>query len=188
MIQQEPNDSSESIGPEDFEHLAQQVVEAAKQNQARTAHTKVQKEGCRLKGSPPIFISHSFAAPDKRLADAICRKLERRCLKCWIAPRDIRPGSLWAAALADAISTSRILVVILTAKSIESKSVLNEVALAAAHNVMIFPILAESVELIGALKFYLQAIHWLDATAMPLEQLIDTICDRIQLEAENMGI
>jgi hypothetical protein len=34
-----------------------------------------------------VFISH--ARKDKKIADAICEKLEAAELRCWIAPRDI---------------------------------------------------------------------------------------------------
>ena len=43
-----------------------------------------------------VFISHSSI--DKELADKVCETLEARSLKCWIAPRDIMPGSEWAVA------------------------------------------------------------------------------------------
>ena len=44
-----------------------------------------------------VFISHS--ARDKPYADAMCAKLESRGIRCWIAPRDIRPGMEWGAAI-----------------------------------------------------------------------------------------
>ena len=43
-----------------------------------------------------VFISHS--SKDKHVADAICAVLERRGLRCWIAPRDVTPGASWGAA------------------------------------------------------------------------------------------
>jgi hypothetical protein len=47
--------------------------------------------------SHDVFISHSSA--DKRAADAACALLEARGIKCWIAPRDIRPGSDWGESI-----------------------------------------------------------------------------------------
>ena len=38
-----------------------------------------------------VFLSHS--ARDRSYADAIRAKLESRGIRCWIAPRDIRPGT-----------------------------------------------------------------------------------------------
>jgi len=48
-----------------------------------------------------VFIS--YATPDKALADALCQHLEEHGLRCWIAPRDVLPGSVWGAAIGLAI-------------------------------------------------------------------------------------
>ncbi|WP_179468215.1 TIR domain-containing protein [Mycolicibacterium vinylchloridicum] len=36
-----------------------------------------------------VFISHSSL--DEPAADAVCAELEARGIRCWTAPRDIRP-------------------------------------------------------------------------------------------------
>ena len=51
-----------------------------------------------------VFISHSSA--DKRAADATRAILEGRGIKCWIAPRDIRPGSDGGESIVSAIEQS----------------------------------------------------------------------------------
>ena len=43
-----------------------------------------------------VFLSHSHA--DKVYADAICHRLEAGGIRCWVAPRDIRPSEDWAEA------------------------------------------------------------------------------------------
>jgi TIR domain len=43
-----------------------------------------------------VFISYS--SKDKTIADAVLAKLEERGLRCWIASRDIIPGSNWGHA------------------------------------------------------------------------------------------
>jgi hypothetical protein len=43
-----------------------------------------------------VFISYS--AHDKPAAHAVCAKLESRGIRCWTAPRDIRPGMSWGGA------------------------------------------------------------------------------------------
>ena len=48
-----------------------------------------------------VFIS--YASPNKAAADAVCAGLERRSIRCWIAPRDIVPGLPWAESIIDAI-------------------------------------------------------------------------------------
>jgi hypothetical protein len=54
-----------------------------------------------------VFISHS--SDDKRAADAACAVLEARGIKCWMAPRNIRPGSDWGESIITAIEQSRIM-------------------------------------------------------------------------------
>src|ERR1051326_2355713 len=51
-----------------------------------------------------IFISHS--SKDKAAADAVCAALERHGIGCWIAPRDIVPGTDWSAAIVDGLIQS----------------------------------------------------------------------------------
>ena len=41
-----------------------------------------------------VFLSYS--SHDQRVADAVCSALEGRGVRCWMAPRDIRPGADWA--------------------------------------------------------------------------------------------
>ena len=44
-----------------------------------------------------VFISYS--SNDKLVADMLCANLEARGVRCWIAPRDVMPGSEWGAAI-----------------------------------------------------------------------------------------
>ena len=41
-----------------------------------------------------VFVS--YATEDRSTAEAVCAALEASGLRCWIAPRDIHPGSVWA--------------------------------------------------------------------------------------------
>jgi hypothetical protein len=54
---------------------------------------------------PKVFTRHS--AKDKAIADAICHQLESEGIKCWIAPRDIEPGSKWTEAIMHGIEKCR---------------------------------------------------------------------------------
>jgi hypothetical protein len=59
-----------------------------------------------------VFISH--AHKDKRIADAICERLESVQVRCWIAERDIAPGEDWTEATRNAIGSSRVMVLVLS--------------------------------------------------------------------------
>lgn len=59
-----------------------------------------------------VFISYSSL--DKAIADAACSRLEQAGIRCWIAPRDVLPGSDWATAIVKAIEQCRVVVLIFT--------------------------------------------------------------------------
>jgi len=65
-----------------------------------------------------VFISYS--SKDKQIADAVCHYLEEKSLRCWIAPRDIPHGREWADVIVDAISESRVVVLVFSASANDS--------------------------------------------------------------------
>lgn len=48
-----------------------------------------------------VFIS--YASKDKIIADAVYARLEASAIRCWIAPRDITPGTSYGEAIIEAI-------------------------------------------------------------------------------------
>jgi hypothetical protein len=42
--------------------------------------------------SRTVFLS--YASHDAEIANTVCRELESRGIRCWIAPRDVAPGAL----------------------------------------------------------------------------------------------
>jgi len=126
-----------------------------------------------------VFISHS--ANDPRLADAVCGSLERRSVRCWIAPRDIIPGRSWGESIVEAIDGSRAMVVVLTANANRSRHVVKEVERAESKSVPIIPFRAEAVTLNKSLEYFLSAQHWLDAVSRPIEPHLDTLAHTVGL-------
>ena len=59
-------------------------------------------------GTPDVFIS--YASQDGTFANAVVGALEGQGLKCWIAPRDVVPGSLYADGIVRAINEARVVV------------------------------------------------------------------------------
>lgn len=108
-----------------------------------------------------VFISHS--SKDKVIADKMCEALEAKGLKCWIAPRDITPGSEWAVAISDAIATIKVMVVIYSANSAASTQVPKELGLADKRGKFIVPYKIDDMELTGAFDYYLAGAHWIVA-------------------------
>ena len=108
-----------------------------------------------------VFISHS--SKDKAIADKVCEALEAKGLKCWIAPRDITPGSEWAVAISDAIATIKVMVIIYSANSAQSTQVPKELGLADKRGKFIIPYKIDDMELTGAFDYYLAGAHWIVA-------------------------
>ena len=71
-----------------------------------------------------VFISYS--SKDKLTADAVCAALEANGIRCWIAPRDILPGSDWGEAIIDAIHACRAMLLIFSSNSNASAQINRE--------------------------------------------------------------
>jgi acyl-CoA reductase-like NAD-dependent aldehyde dehydrogenase len=65
-----------------------------------------------------VFVS--YASQDVAVADAIVGALEKNGIKCWIAPRDVTPGSQYADEIVGAINDAKVLVLGVT--SIKGKN------------------------------------------------------------------
>jgi hypothetical protein len=126
-----------------------------------------------------VFVSYS--QKDKATADAIVARLEQDKSRCWIAPRDILPGTTWGGAIVDAIEASKVMVLVLSGNSNRSRQVLREVERAVAGDVIVLPFRIEQAEPTGALAYYLGTEHWLDAITPPIEQHIDHLSGVVQL-------
>jgi hypothetical protein len=125
------------------------------------------------------FVAHdvfiSYSSKDKTVANAVCAKLESRNIRCWIAPRDILPGNIYAEALVDALDQSRILILIFSANSNNSTQVMREVERAVRLGIPILPFRIEDVLPSKAMEYFLSAPHWLDALTPPLERHLDIL-------------
>jgi hypothetical protein len=126
-----------------------------------------------------VFISYS--SEDKPIADAVCATLESKKIRCWIAPRDVLPGIPYGEALSQALHGSRALVLVLSAKSNNSKHVMREVESAVGRGIPIVPFRIEDVQPSKSLDYFLKSIHWLDALTPPMEKHLNTLADTIRL-------
>ncbi len=126
-----------------------------------------------------VFVSYSNN--DKPIADAVVANLEGKGIRCWIAPRDVTPGTSWGEAIVDAIESSEVMVVILSQNSNKSNQVVREVERAVANEVIIIPFRIENIDPSGAMAYFLSTEHWLDAITPPLEKHIEKLGKTIQL-------
>jgi hypothetical protein len=127
---------------------------------------------------PLIFLSYS--SKDKLIADAICSRLENQGIRCWIAPRDVNPGSDYSDQISDALEHSTAMVMVFSSGSNSSRHVKSEIDRAFSLDKVIIPFRVENVELDKGLAYYLSKTHWLDALTKPLEQHIDRLAGTIR--------
>jgi len=127
---------------------------------------------------PLIFLSYS--SRDKLIADAICSRLENQGIRCWIAPRDVNPGSDYSDQISDALERSTAMVMVFSSGSNSSRHVKSEIDRAFSLDKVIIPFRVENVELDKGLAYYLSKTHWLDALTKPLEQHIDRLAGTIR--------
>ena len=115
-----------------------------------------------------VFISHS--SKDKSYADTIVKRLERAGLKCWIAPRDIIPGSNYGEAIVQGIEGSRLMVLIFSEHANESPQINREVERAVHNRIKIVPFRIQNVPLAKNLEYFISSPHWLDAFSGSLDE------------------
>ena len=125
-----------------------------------------------------VFISHSVK--DKITADAVCAQLEAERIRCWIAPRDIVPGSDWGEAIIEAIEGCRIMVLIFSSHANRSTQIKREIERAVHKEKIIIPFRIEKVAPAKPLEYFISTSHWLDAFTSPLEAHIAYLHRTIQ--------
>jgi hypothetical protein len=118
-----------------------------------------------------VFISYSHN--DLSYAEAVCRGLEKRGLKCWMAPRDIPAGDNFANAIVNGLNTARAFVLIFSSSSNKSEHVAKEVNLATGRP--IFYLRTEDTRPTPPLQYFLSDIQWLDAFGFPDDQTLDKL-------------
>ena len=125
-----------------------------------------------------VFISHS--TKDKDSADAVCAALEAAGIRCWMAPRDIKPGQSWAASILHGINQSRMMVLVFSAHANESKHVCREVERALNRGMPLVPLRIENVMPQEDMEYFLSMAQWMDAVTPPLEKHLPAFVREIQ--------
>src|SRR5213595_2506801 len=125
-----------------------------------------------------VFISHS--AQDKKVSETICSALEQSGIRCWDAPRDVRPGKSFPGEITRAIEQTKVMLLLFSRHSNSSEQVLREVQLAVDCHVPIVRLRIEDIPLSDDLRYYLSTPHWLDALTHPLAKHIPPVAAAIR--------
>jgi AAA+ ATPase superfamily predicted ATPase len=125
-----------------------------------------------------VFVSHSSL--DKNHADLVVEGLETRGISCWIAPRDISPGTPYPEAIINALNICKFLVVIFSQSANDSVQVMQEVERAGSKKLTIIPIRFENVIPSGSFELMLSSRHWLDAFNLKSDDFLEVLAKTIK--------
>lgn len=118
-----------------------------------------------------IFLSHS--SKDADVALRICEQLEKNGTKCFIAPRDIRPGKEYAEEIINGIDESAAVVLLMSEAANRSPHVLREVEHAVSGGTPILVYKLEDVVLSKSMEYFLMTHQWV--SSKPQEDYADIV-------------
>lgn len=121
-----------------------------------------------------VFISYSSL--DKEAAQAICHTLEQNEIRCWMAPRDIPPGSEYGDLIDEAIKSSTVVVVLFSETAATSLWVKGELNIAFEEQKTIIPFRLDKTPLQGQNRVILNQKHWIDAYPDYRTKFNDLVC------------
>jgi ABC-type amino acid transport substrate-binding protein len=119
------------------------------------------------------------ASQDREIAESAVVALEARGFQCWIAPRNVPPGTDYANAILSGISGSKLLLLIFSHRANQSPHVPREVERAVHRGMPIIPFRLDDVEPSGPLEYFISGAQWLDATTGPPEDQFPTLIEAI---------
>jgi TolB-like protein len=107
----------------------------------------------------------SYASADREMAEAMSAYLERHGIRCWMAPRDVPAGALYADAIVRAINDSSSLLLLLSRASIGSSHVGKELERASSKRKRIIAARLDEAPLTPAFEYFLSESQWVDVPA-----------------------
>ena len=107
-----------------------------------------------------VFVSYSSS--DDTVAVDLVSRLEARNVSCWMAPRDVRPGTTYADALYYAIEAAPVFVVLMSTAANSSDHIARELEIANQMEKRIVPVRLEDFAATGA--FFALSVADIDAS------------------------
>jgi TolB-like protein/Flp pilus assembly protein TadD len=129
-------------------------------------------------GARTAFIS--YASQDEALAHQVVNALERAGVSCWIAPRDVVPGALYASEIVRGINECQIVVLVLSANSAASTHVGKELERASSKNRRIIALRIDAALLPSAFEYFLSESQWIEAAGVGIGPAAARLVDAVQ--------
>jgi TolB-like protein/Tfp pilus assembly protein PilF len=111
-----------------------------------------------------VFVS--YASQDAAVANSIVENLEQHGIKCWIAPRDVTPGSQYADEIVGAINDTQVFVLVLSEHAVASPHVGRELERAASKRRRIIVLRTDAAPLTRSFEYFLSESQWIDVAAL----------------------
>ena len=127
----------------------------------------------------------SYASHDATVAHSIVEALEKRGLRCWIAPRDVTPGSHYADHIMSAISRAKVLVLVLSDSALASKHVGKEVERASSKGRPIIALRTDATPLTPAFEYFLSESQWIDVGAGGVAAVAAKLVEAVRSHADS---
>jgi hypothetical protein len=107
-------------------------------------------------------------------------------VRCWIAPRDVRPGRPFDDEISAAIDASRAMLLIFSERCNESEYIRREVTVAGESQKIIIPFRIEDAQPRRGLRVRLSDLHWIDGFASR-ERAIDELTEELAAPGSDNG-
>lgn len=120
-----------------------------------------------------VFLIH--ASRDLELAARLVADLEKKKMRCFIAPRDLTVGGLFPATIAAAAKNSRSIVLVLTGNAIASVELAREAEMATRLALPLIALRVDGCLAAGELALFLTDPQWIDVSANLTSQDVDRI-------------
>ena len=145
-----------------------------------------------MDSDPFLFVSH--VSEDQAAALEIVGELERRGVRCRIAPRDVRPGSRFDDEISDALDGCAAMLLIFSEHCNNNEYIYREVTVAGESHKIIIPFRIDDAQPQRGLRVRLSDLHWINGFASrerAIDELIHAFApsalDRQQLGLREAG-
>jgi hypothetical protein len=147
-----------------------------------TTQSNISLEAVAPRLSRDVFIS--YASQDAAVADSMVETLESHGFTCWMAPRDVVPGSLYADEIVGAINDAKVVVLILSEHSVASAHVGKEIERASSKRRRIIAFHVDTAPLTRAFEYFLSESQWIDVGTSRTEAAAAKLVEAVRRHLE----
>ncbi len=154
------------------------MQENAESANAGVLGSQVSETGQDAQAASDVFVS--YASKDAATANAVVAVLESQGFKCWIAPRNVTPGSQYADGIVRAINGAKVVVLVLSESAIASPHVGKEIERASSKQRPIIALKTDATLLTPALEYFLSESQWVEVGAEGTEAALAKLTDALR--------